>query len=582
MRVIRGVALAVAAAVIVLGAAVEAKAGYIDLIGYPELKAELGISVPTGAGVEVMQVEAPITDPNDSEVFRYMPDKMDPAFAGKTITDATKTSTGTSSHAQQVGLNFYGDTTSEGDRISIAPGITNITVYEVNHWLGTGFLKAGSATAPAYSTARIANHSWAGSTTADGNILRRLDYLVATDDFIQVVGLSNNLPPEEITNWPLLADAFNAISVGVTNGKHFSGTTEVDKSVYVTGRAKPDLVAPGESPTNSSIRTSWAAAMVSAAAALLVETGHTQTSLSNGSYTLDTTRTGLPAVTIYHAETSEVIKAALMAGADRKTANGRGAEITDYTVDTANGLDSLYGAGQVNIYNSYHVLTGGEHNSAQDGNVSDIGRYGFDYDPAFGGSSGSNTTGSYSFTADFTSLAWEIFATLVWNIDIGPSTGPGPTNPVGSATLYNLDLLLYDLTAGNLLVASSTSTLDNTENIWQQLVDGHSYRLDVVRGNGQSDFLWDYGLAWRVVSEPPLAGDANLDHVVDALDYVVVSNNYGTGSTWIEGDVNGDGAVNALDYVVISNNYGAHAPEPATLAMLGLGGLGLVLGRKRR
>ena len=51
-----------------------------------------------------------------------------------------------------------------------------------------------------------------------------------------------------------------------------------------------------------------------------------------------------------------------------------------------------------------------------------------------------------------------------------------------------------------------------------------------------------------------LLGDANLDDVVNALDYVVVSNNYGT--TGPEGDVNGDGVVNALDYVVISNNYG--------------------------
>jgi len=488
MRVIRGVAL-VAAAVILLGAAVEAMAGYIDLIGYPELQAELGASVPTGAGVEVMQVEG--TD----ESGNYMPDTADAEFSGKTITNATGTSTGTSSHAHQVGLNFYGNS------ISIAPGITNITVYQVNNWLTSGFLNYGVvATAPAYSTARIANHSWAGSTVANGDILRRLDYLVATDDFIQVVGLSNNLPPDEITNWPLLADAFNAISVGVTSGAHFTGTTEVDKSVYVAGRTKPDLVAPGWSPTNNTIRTSWAAAMVSASAALLVETGHTQTGLSNGFYT--SPRTGL---TIYHAETSEVIKAALMAGADRSTNNGRGAEITNYTVNTSNGLDSLYGAGQVNIYNSYHVLTGGEHDSAEDGDATAIGRFGFDYDPEFGGAMGktkvSNTTGSYSFTADFAALAREIFATLVWNIDI-EAQGP---NPVGSATLYNLDLLLYDLTAGDLLVASSTSTLDNTENIWKKLVDGHSYRLDVVRGSGQGDFLWDYGLAWRVVPEPASA-----------------------------------------------------------------------------
>jgi len=473
-----------------------------------------------------------------------------------------------------VGRNFYGNETS------IAPGITNITVYEVNDWVGAGFLNYGVlGTAPDYSTCRIANHSWAsaaGTSTANGKILRRADYLVETDDFLQVVGVSNDLSGTGDTNEPLLADSYNAIAVGVTSGAHATGTTAVD-STYVAGRTKPDLVAPGESPTNPSIRTSWATPMVSAAAALLVETGHTQTGLSNGSYT--SPRTGL---TIYHAETSEIVKAALMAGADRKTQNGRGAEITDYTVDTANGLDSRFGAGQVNIYNSYHILTGGEHNSELDGDATAIGRYGFDYDPAFGGASGSNTTGSYYFTADFAPLYWELFATLAWNIDIGPSGGPGPVNPVGTATLCNLDLLLYDVTGGDLLAASSASTLDNTETIWQQLVYGHSYRLDVVRGIGQGDFLWDYGLAWRIVSEPPLAGDANLDHTVNLDDFGILRANFGTGDTWLKADFNGDGTVNLDDFAILRNNYGAHAPEPATLAMLGLGGLGLVLDRRRR
>jgi hypothetical protein len=491
MRRARWWAAAWGAAAVVVGMAVAAQASYIDLIGYPELQAELGASVPTGTGVAVMQIEGADTS------SRYMPNTAHAEFVGKTITNATGTSTATSSHAQQVGLNFYGNTTS------IAPGITSITVYEVNDWLESGFLNYGvvPATLPDYSTCRIANHSWAssvGTSSGDANILRRVDYLVETDDFIQVVGVSNILAAGD-PNEPLLSDAYNAIAVGVTNGKHAMGTTAVD-GTYVAGRTKPDLVAPGESPTNTSVRTSWATAMVSAAAALLVETGHTQTGLSNGSYTSPRS-----ALTIYHAETAEVVKAVLMAGADRTTANGRGAEITNYTVNTSNGLDSRYGAGQVNIYNSYHILTGGEHDSLQDGDATAIGHYGFDYDPAFGGASGSNSTGSYVFTAGFASLAREIFACLVWNIDISASTGPGPTNPVGTATLYNLDLKLYDVTTGGTLVAYSTSTLDNTENLWFLLTDSHTYRMDVVPGSGQSAFLWDYGLAWRIVPEPASA-----------------------------------------------------------------------------
>jgi len=78
-----------------------------------------------------------------------------------------------------------------------------------------------------------------------------------------------------------------------------------------------------------------------------------------------------------------------------------------------------------------------------------------------------------------------------------------------------------------------------------------------------------------------LAGDANLDGKTNALDYVRVATGYGVGSTWTDGDVNGDGAVNALDYVRIATNYGAHTPEPATLALLAMGGAWLAF-RKRR
>ena len=67
---------------------------------------------------------------------------------------------------------------------------------------------------------------------------------------------------------------------------------------------------------------------------------------------------------IYNAERSETIKAALMAGASRFTFNtSTTANVEDYRVaaanQTDNGLDWRYGAGQLNINNSYNILAAG-------------------------------------------------------------------------------------------------------------------------------------------------------------------------------------------------------------------------------
>ena len=165
-----------------------------------------------------------------------------------------------------------------------------------------------------------------------------------------------------------------------------------------------------------------------------------------GANTLSLGSVAIPGVgTIYNAERAETLKAALMAGADRETANTLAVtDISDYGAagfETANGLDSRYGAGQLNIRNSYRILTGSEQNSAEDGgpNGGLITARGFDYDALFGGASGSNASASYFFTAENDQL---LRAALVWNVDIAA----GDTL---AATLRNLDLYLFDLTTGS-------------------------------------------------------------------------------------------------------------------------------------
>jgi len=87
----------------------------------------------------------------------------------------------------------------------------------------------------------------------------------------------------------------------------------------------------------------------------------------------------------------------------------------------------------------------------------------------------------------------------------------------------------------------------------------------------------------------PLLGDANGDDVVDAADYIALKRHFGSSSdaTWQRGDFDGDGIVDYDDLQVLIINFGvggaspATTPEPATLGMLALGGLAILLRRRR-
>lgn len=443
-------------------------ADYKSDIGYTELQNLPGLNSPTGANVKVTQVEASSVGVAVLAYPVYAPDTTNIQFAGKNFSFPGIASTSPSGHATSVASRFYGND-------SIAYGINNITSYESNAWLNS--IASQTVSAPVNGS-RIANHSWVGNgnnSTDTGVILRLTDREVELEEFIQVVGMANST-----SNSPLLSSAYNVIAVGRTDGGQDSGSKAVDP-VYVAGRTRPDLVAPQST-------SSAATPIVSAAAALLVETGHKGAlSLSNDS----TNVTGVGQ--IYNAERTETIKAALMAGADRVTDNtSTSANITDYRNSghqTSNGLDDRFGAGQVNILHSYQIIAAGEQDSLQDSGSSNggwIGLNGFDYDASFGGSAGSNSTATYKFTAD---ADLKLSASLVWNLGIA-------NNSLLSTTLYKLDLELFDETTQT-ITALSAGTVDNTENLWVGLIMGHSYEL-LVKSGEASNFSWDYALAWHM------------------------------------------------------------------------------------
>jgi hypothetical protein len=60
--------------------------------------------------------------------------------------------------------------------------------------------------------------------------------------------------------------------------------------------------------------------------------------------------------------------------------------------------------------------------------------------------------------------------------------------------------MLYEVTDPKAprLTAGSTDSAGNTENIWMPLKENTMYLLQVKPAPGQSDFIWDYALAWRI------------------------------------------------------------------------------------
>lgn len=423
-------------------------------IGFTALQQKLGASMPAGSGISVSQVEA--TDGSGN----YRPDTA--FFSDKLFAFPSGGSTGTSSHANTVGQYFYGPN-SLANAIGTTTTSEQVTVYEATNWLGNGFLRTGnSSVLPNIENNDIQNHSWVGSSGSDAEILQRLDYAIARDDFVAVIGLNNGSGTSIPT---LLAQSYNGIVVGLSNGNHSRGTTTIEG----TGRTKPDIVVPTSF-------TSWATPTVGSAAALLLETARGTTELLN-------------------AQNSEMIKALLLAGATKEESEF--AQAWSHT--STQPLDSVYGAGELNIENSYDILVSGEKNASI---ISDAASTGWDF-----GTASASEEKYYFFDLTVEQANASFTALLTWNRNVtATDNAPGPfTDYSFSSIVPNLDLKLYQATGFTLgtLIESSISTIDNVELIYRNGMNAGRYAIVV-----SSDTTGiEYGLAWvSAVPEPNATG----------------------------------------------------------------------------
>jgi hypothetical protein len=358
-----------------------------------------------------------------------------------------------------------------------------------------------------------------------------------------------------------MTSAYNVITTGRSDGQQLLGTAGVD-ALYAAGRTRPDIV----DPADSTLRTT---AHVAAAAALLVETGH-----GNAALSMDAGTTNRAGALVRNAERAEVVKAALMAGADRITHDTTSVNLSAYrgTVAnrTVNGLDRRYGAGQLDIRNSYRIVAAGEQNSTEDGNASaNVNTRGFDYDAHFGGLGGSNATATYPLPVQ--SNAAILTATLAWNLHVAGGTS-GAFD--GTATLNDLDLELVDQGNGEAVVMSSASTLDNTENLWIVVPANAHYALRVTR---KGSFDGRFAIAWQLLRDSD--GDAAYDEQDNCTSVQNPSQVDADGDGYgniCDADLNNSHLVTATDFNLLRSCLNQPASASALCAAADMNSTGLV------
>lgn len=454
-----------------------------ERIGLSALQSRLGSGAPTGAGVEVMQVEALMPLGAGEGPNAYLPNSTQPQMLGKIFIDQSAggiAGPGTfSSHATGVGNFFYG--TQAG--VGVAPGITTINAYRVEQnydagdWLGPAYLNFGAGLPVSTPSQRVQNHSWIDAGTfgaVEQETTRRYDFALRQNNIIGVVGVGNNNVPTFPT---LMGNSYNSIAVGIfrQNPDAPGQPSSVGPTIGdVPGRMKPDLVAPID-------YTSTGTPVVAGSAALLVQTADQMGNASAGRM--------------------ETIKSVLLTGATKQPFAGLAQPWNRFNNGNyVEPLDRRFGAGQVNVNNSHLVLTAGQKNGTDLGLD---GPMGWDFQTLT--SVGSTRTYYVSIPVG---LSVEFTATVDWLRRITPTGTGSNLFATSDATLSTIELRLFntnpDLTLAG-LIDSSVSPIDNVQHLYNtNLLTNTTYALQVTLAGmpvGQSSE--DFAVSWYALVAVP-------------------------------------------------------------------------------
>ena len=361
-----------------------------------------------------------------------------------------------SGHADAVGTNFYGIPNG------VATNVALVDNYEAGYFYNS--LIAGSV--PLNNNDPVVNQSFNFVVTGVSQqqiIDSTYDNYTERYNTLFVSGVGNG----GSVNAP--ATCYNGIGVAVDNGSSSTGPT------LDNGRAKPDITAPGYPAGLTSFSTPY----VSGAAAVLMQAG-ARGDGGNGTNAAADIRT---------------VKALLLNGAVKPA---------DWTNNAPSPLDTRYGAGVLNVFNSYEQLAGGRHGYIVSTSVSTGGAH-----PPTGASGTVSTLSGWDFNTNTSSSLYDGVNHYYFNVTNGVSNATFTATATlvwnrqrNQSGINNLNLFLYNAANSN-LVAVSTSAVDNVEHIFVPNLAQGRYDLQVWKAGGSFVSSSEtYALAFEFFSTP--------------------------------------------------------------------------------
>ncbi|HEX4645332.1 MAG TPA: S8 family serine peptidase [Verrucomicrobiae bacterium] len=444
-------------------AGVASHASSLDIIGLTVLRATT--TNLDGTGIPILQVETEASTSTDWEVNPAavgLPAGNFVYYYNGASTNNFPNTLGTESwHGDSVGARFYAD-----------PGGVATNVAQVNNYEATYFAFTVIPSGLAIN-GRVVNQSFIATTNDQTALDPTYDTYAAQNNTLFVSAVGNGGPVTTPST------CYNGIGVGAyVNGTVYSSIGPTPDSTH---RAKPDLTAPEGA-------TSFSTPLVSGAAVILLQAA------LRGDGGTDTNS----------AADARVLKALLINGAIKAA---------DWTNSSTSPLDARYGAGTVNVFESYEQLAGGKHAFIASTSVSTGGAHpptsatnnvgsltGWDFSTLTSGVTTDRINHYYFNLAGGASNAmYTATATLVWN------------RQAGQTSINDLNLYLYNTSNGN-RVASSVSTVDNVEHLYIIKLPPGRYDLQVLKRGGipspngpDVTSSETYALAFEFFSAPVLA-----------------------------------------------------------------------------